>query len=459
MEEGEGFIVEGTFIESVSSSELRILEGARVGVDISGEISFIFSPSDPSFSSCLGLFPSQNLLVLPPGEFMCPGFLDSHTHAPQFPNLGLGTDLQLLDWLTRYTFPTETKFSDVELARRVYNWCVDRTLSEGTTTCFYFATIHLEASLLLAEICGAKGQRAYVGKVNMDRNSPPDYVETTADSVSLTREFLDRFKIVRRKYPLVQPIITPRFAPTCSPELLSRLGEVVRSFDSNDNSNPKEKLFVQTHLSENKEETEWVEQLFGGLKYASVYEKYGLLGPRTILAHSIYLDAEERALLKTRECIISHCPASNFSLRSGICPVKKLISEGIKVTLGTDVSGGTSPSMLDCMRHSITASKVKCIIKEEKEEEEEMSYKEAFYLATLGGAKALGLEAKIGSFKKGKQFDALRIKPEIVNVRKEGGKCNYEEAFQNFLFSGTAQNIKQVYVAGKCVINKGKNNN
>lgn len=226
---------------------------------------------------------------------------------------------------------------------------------------------------------------------------------------------------------LVKSIVTPRFAITCSPKLMTKLGEVARDMDLN----------IQSHLSENKGEVTFTRSLFPTAKdYTSVYDQVGLLGPRTIMAHSIYLSDEEQDLLKARQTSISHCPNSNFALSSGVMPLRKYLNKGLKVGLGTDVSGGYSLSILDAMRQAVIASKV---IAFQNPDEKELSIKEAFYLATLGGAEALALNS-VGNFAAGKKFDAL-----IVNYTGRG----LMQAFERFLFCGQPSDIKAVYVDGR----------
>ncbi|KAL8802350.1 MAG: hypothetical protein Q9200_006608, partial [Gallowayella weberi] len=267
--------------------------------------------------------------------FFVPGFVDTHTHASQLPNAGLFGNSTLLDWLTTYTFPLESRFSSLSHARHVYTRAVASTLSHGTTTAAYYATIHPAATKLLADICLEKGQRAFVGKVCMDcKDTCPDYYreDTAETSLDNTKAVISHIKSKDPHGHLVQPILTPRFAPSCTKPLLSALGQLAQSHH----------LPIQTHISESRTECDLVRTMFADNhdgpphSYASVYDRAGLLTPRTVLAHAIHLSDDEIALIKDRGSAISHCPLSNTSIASGICPVRKYLDAGLKVGLGTD---------------------------------------------------------------------------------------------------------------------------
>ena len=272
------------------------------------------------------------------------GFVDTHCHAPQYAFVGTGR-IPLLEWLQKYTFPTESKFSDLEFARNVYKKSVNRHVKNGTTTICYYGTIHLPASVLLASLVLEAGLRGFIGKVCMDRNAPDFYIEETEESLEQTREFIKQVGALGDER--IQPIITPRFAPTCSTKLMEGLSKIA---DQNN-------LLVQTHVSENLGEIEWVQSLHPDCEsYCEVYDKVGLLSNRTILAHAIHLEFCEIKMLKEKNVGVSHCPNSNFSLSSGILDIRKLLNENIKCGLGTDVAGGSSPSMLNAIREALIAS-------------------------------------------------------------------------------------------------------
>ncbi|KAJ0410986.1 hypothetical protein ATCC90586_007140 [Pythium insidiosum] len=435
-------------VHSIALNQLEVLQPGLVGVDESGRIAYVLdlqkhSLADAPYDELIDL--GQRLLI--------PGFVDGHAHAPQHAFLGVGMHLPLLDWLETYTFPYESRFKCPKFAQSVYKKAVKRHLDNGTTTCSYFATIHLESCKVLSDIIEELGQRGYVGKVNMDRNAPEELKEDTAASVAHTREFVDY--VLNKKNPLLTPVITPRFVPSTTSPLMRALGDISREY------NPP--LPVQSHLSENPKEIEWVKSMHPECKsYTDVYDHHGLLHERSYMAHCIWCAQDERDLLRVRKTGIIHCPNSNFSLSSGVLNVRRLLEEGIKVGLGTDVSGGYSPSMLDAIRQAVMASKLVSIGQwsgkeaDDTDDYDALTYAEAFHLATVGGAEALGLADKIGNFVAGKEFDALVVNPYTSNSpidapSEQEPQKDALHVFQQFLFLGDDRNIEDVYVAGKHV--------
>lgn len=287
------------------------------------------------------------------GGLFIPGFVDGHAHAPQYAFTGTGNDLPLLKWLETYTFPVEAKFSDPAVARDVYSKAVDRHLRNGTTTCSYFATIHLEATKILVDVVRARGQRAHVGLVNMDRNSPSYYIQTTKQSLSDTQQFVE---YVNREVsdPRITAVITPRFVPSCSSELMHGLGKIAKECAAP----------VQSHLSETVNEVAWVKSLHPEAScYADVYRRHGLLlhgsgsGARSgedapaqpehsdapplvqgrhkaYMAHCCQSGPLERSILHDSSVGVIHCPNSNFSIGSGVLDVRKMMADGVAVGLG-----------------------------------------------------------------------------------------------------------------------------
>ncbi|KAL9078739.1 MAG: hypothetical protein Q9157_002327, partial [Trypethelium eluteriae] len=224
----------------------------------------------------------------------------------------------------------EASFSSLARARQVYNRIVDRTLSHGTTTAAYYATVHVPATNLLADICHAKHQRAFIGRVCMDTMSPPNYRDTSPeDAVAATRATIQHITSLDPSHSLLIPIITPRFAPSCTPACLSALGRLHKETN----------LPIQTHIAENHAELDLVRRTFPSHpSYTAVYDDHGLLGPRTVLAHAVHLSPAEVALIRARGAKVSHCPASNTALTSGAAKVRELLLEDITIGLGTDVS-------------------------------------------------------------------------------------------------------------------------
>ncbi|KKZ68486.1 guanine deaminase [[Emmonsia] crescens] len=408
--------------------------------------------------------------------FFFPGFIDSHIHAPQYPNSGIFGSSTLLDWLETYTFPLESSFGNKDnssepppSAHTVYNRVVSRTLSHGTTCAAYYATIHVPATNLLATICHTKGQRALVGRVCMDNPAlcPPYYCdESPSSSLSATKATIAHIHALDPTSALIRPIITPRFAPSCTHTALSQLGALAAS------TTPPTP--IQTHISENINEIALVAQLFPFSKsYADVYDSTGLLTPHTILAHAVHLSADERALVSKRRSAVAHCPASNSAIGSGLCPVRELLDEGITVGLGTDVSGGWSPSVLEAVRQACLVSRLVAFREEAGGERksasgrEKISVEEGLYLATRGGAKVVGMQDIIGGFEVGMCWDAQMVEiGEAVDGGNNDSNGNWgvytsnvdifgweswEEKIAKWVWSGDDRNVRAVWVRGRLV--------
>ncbi|KAI9681497.1 MAG: hypothetical protein M1817_002781 [Caeruleum heppii] len=399
----------GTFIHSRSLQELDICRSGAIGVDEQGKIAFVDRDitDRQSVAKSHGWPDDTRIVTTGANQFFFPGFIDTHTHACQYPNTGIFGSSTLLAWLETYTFPLEASFSSLSRARTVYPRVVARTLAHGTTTAAYYATIHVDASNLLADICLEKGQRGLVGRCCMDRMSPEYYRDESAEeAVRKTEETIRHCREIDPEGHLVVPVITPRFAPSCTPTLLSSLG----------NLHKQTSLPVQTHIAETLAECNLVHDLFpDSSHYTSVYDTHGLLTSRTILAHAIHLSAAERRLIKARHAGISHCPLSNTSLTSGRALIRTMLDEGLKVGLGTDMSGGSSPSILDAARQAAMVSRhVAMEVREpgrecRGNEEATLSVEEVLYLATRGGADVVGLGEKVGGFEVGWEWDAQLV--------------------------------------------------
>ncbi|XP_065106458.1 guanine deaminase [Paramisgurnus dabryanus] len=430
----------GTFVHSTPSAAIQILENCVLGVNDKGKIAFIDKDSNVDSLSKTWLFDTSEIIKLGKYEFFMPGMVDTHIHASQYSYSGTALDLPLLDWLNTYTFPVEAQYEDLDFASNVYTKVVKRTLKNGTTTACYFATIHTDASLLLGELADKFGQRALVGKVCMDCNSAVPHYREDPDKC---KEETDRFiiELLKKEYPHVRPVVTPRFALSCSSSLLSELGEIA-------NNN---KLHIQSHISENKQEVDLVKKLFPDCKsYTDVYLKHNLLTDKTVMAHGCYLTDEELEIFHEKGVAISHCPNSNISICSGLLNVRNVMKHNVKLGLGTDVAGGYSPSILDAIRRALDTSKTLTI---QDPEHQTLTFEEVFRLATLGGSEALSLYDQIGNFVVGKDFDALR-----VNVCVPGGPIDLfpgegtKVILEKFLNLGDDRNIAEVYVAGKRVV-------
>ncbi|KAI6369290.1 hypothetical protein MCOR25_004471 [Pyricularia grisea] len=473
----------GTFIHSTSLAELKYRHKAAICVSKEGTIVAIedecdWDRAEEVLFSRLGWSKDEvDVISTSEGQFFFPGFIDTHIHAPQYPNSGIFGKSTLLDWLTTYTFPLEASLADPAKARRVYGRCISKTLAHGTTCAAYYATIDVPSTNLLADLCMAAGQRALVGKVCMDQLSPDWYREESAEvSLQAARDSIAHISKIDPGFQTVKPIITPRFAPSCSVELLGALGRL----------HAETGLPVQTHISENKGEIELVREMFcGGVNgskcdivedvgetYAGVYDRYGLLTDKTILAHAIHLSEAEASLISERGSKVSHCPCSNSSITSGAARVRWLLDKGIDVGLGTDVSGGYSPSILDAARQALLVSRHVALAGPGDccDDSAKLSVEEVLYLATRGGAAVVGLEGRVGAFEVGFDWDAQLVALGSVgdDGMQEGaasasGEDNHqsnvdifgwetwEERIAKWLFNGDDRNTKRVWVRGRLV--------
>ena len=271
-------------------------------------------------------------------------FADLHLHAPQYPMLGMGMDLPLLDWLNAYAFPTEAGFSDTDYARTVYRRLAQELASHGTTRVCMFSSLHTDATLILMEELENAGITGCVGKVNMDRNAAPGVLEeTTETSMRETLRWLDACQGFRH----IRPVLTPRFTPSCTDELMAFLGKLAA----------ERNLPVQSHLSENGAEMAWVRQLHPDCgQYWETYAKYGLWNDRTVMAHCVWSDERERQAIKDAGVTVVHCADSNQNICSGIAPVRVMLDEGLKVALGSDIAGGDHLDMFDVTASAIRAA-------------------------------------------------------------------------------------------------------
>ncbi|CAD1472802.1 unnamed protein product, partial [Heterotrigona itama] len=415
----------GSFIHSNESGQLIVIDRGMIHVK-NGKISNIIINPNSNVEK------NKNVIVLSNTQFLIPGFVDCHIHAVQLPNLGVGYDKELLEWLEHYTFPLEKKYLDEKFAEQVFNTVVKQTIKSGTTTACYFAALYPKASVILGQAVISMGQRALIGKISMNITRSDNYYETTEESIININKFIK--ELTKLNSPLIKPVITPRFALSCDMTLMKKLGKLAKEKD----------LHIQTHVSENLDEIKAVNNMFPEYpSYAAVYDGAGLLTCKTVLAHGIYLSDDEIALLNERGTAIVHCPSSNTCLKSGLCDVQRLKSKSIKIGLGTDVSGGQSCSILDAMKSALQVSSHLSLIKENYRA---LNYKDVFHMATLGGAAALAMDNQIGNFEVGKEFDAL-----VIDIDVSDGLLNnlqsstLEERLQKFIYSGDDRNIVEVY--------------
>ena len=311
-------------------------------------------------------------------SLIIPSFTDLHLHAPQYIMMGMGFDLPLLDWLNTYTFKEEARFADADFARTVYEALAAELVRRGTTRVCMFSTLHREATLILMDALERAGITGYVGKVNMDRSSPDCLRETCEESLAETRRWIEE---CAGRFPHIKPILTPRFTPSCTDALMEGLGALAAEYD----------LPVQSHLSENDAEIEWVRELHPDCaQYWETYAKFGLWKQGTIMAHCVHSDARERAAIRTAGVWVAHSPDSNTNLYSGVAPVRKMLNEGLHVALASDVAGGAKLSMLHAAGEAIRASKLRYYYSGKRQDEAYLTVPEAFYLATSAGQQYFG---------------------------------------------------------------------
>ena len=368
-------------------------------------------------------------------QLIIPGLIDLHMHAPQYTYRGLHMDLELLDWLNQYTFPAEAKYKDPEYALRTYQGFVDRMVTSATTRACIFGTIHVEATLILMELLEKAGLHTMVGKVNMDRNSPDYLCEKSVEQAA--EDTLYWVKESRKRFQNTKPILTPRFTPSCSDELMMELKKIQTEY----------RLPFQSHLSENKGEIAWVKELCPYAEYyGQAYFHFGLFGGDcpTVMAHCIYSCEEEIRDMKEQKVYIAHCPESNMNVVAGIAPIRKYLQEGLHVGLGSDVAGGTTENLFVAMMHAIQASKLRWRLVDDNLEP--LTVPEVFYLATKGGGEFFG---KVGSFETGYEFDAVILDDSAI-PNQEG--LTIPERLERFIYLNQEKDIRAKYVAGKQVL-------
>lgn len=367
-------------------------------------------------------------------RLIIPGLIDLHVHAPQYPFRGLGMDQELIDWLNTHTFPEEEKYQDPEYAKKAYTIFLDDLLHSATTRACVFGTCHLDATLWLMEQMEAAGLAGYVGKVNMDRNSPEGLCE---ESAKASAEATENWILAAKNLSNVRPILTPRFIPTCSDEVMERLSGLQKKYD----------LPMQSHLSENLSEIDWVKELQPKAScYGDAYRIHGLFGGDcpTIMAHCVYSGEEEIRMMKEQGVFIAHCPESNANLSSGIAPARKYMELGMQMGLGTDVAAGSSISLFRAMAMAIQCSKLRWRLVDQSQAP--LTVEEVFYLATKGGG---AFFEKAGSLEEGYEFDAV-----VIDDRKirHARPLSVRERLERLIYLDGDARVEAKYIKGKQVI-------
>ncbi len=415
-------VYKSNIIYTPQRDHFEILENGYVAVDANGLVCGVASSLDAlrcpnskvvDFGNCL-LIPAMN---------------DMHVHAPQYHNQGIAMDLELLPWLTNYTFPEESKFCDIDYAERIYHRFIRHLWRVGTMRACVFATSHTASTCKLMELFREAGMGALVGKVAMNRNCPESLQETVAEYISGMQRLVVDYNDTSA---LVRPIVTPRFIPSCTPELLQACGEIAHSFQ----------LPVQSHLSENLSEIDLVRELEPeSNNYGDAYCRYGLFGQTpTVMAHCVWSNAEERQLIRDNHVMVAHCPTSNFNVASGMAPIRSFPDEGIRVGLGSDISGGHDLSIFRMMVYAIQVSKIH--YQQSNHRLPFLTLAEAFWLATKSGGSFFG---RVGSFEKGYDFDALVIDDSDLYP----DDYTLLQRLERFIYTGDDRHIVHRFCRGK----------
>ena len=429
------------------------LDDVLIEIDAAGTIKALHRHGDPNYRTIRNAREATGELVtLPIGSYLLPGFVDLHVHAPQYPQLGDALDVPLEVWLQKYTFPLEARYEDLAFARHVYGLLVDDLLANGTTTALYFATIHQEATRALVDTCLEKGQRALIGKVAMDNPQEcPDYYRDASTDAALegTRALIDYVRgHSDNSESRVLPVVTPRFIPSCTDATLEGLGAIARECGCH----------VQTHCSE----SDWAHGYVlarHGMTDTESLDRFGLLRRGTVLAHANFLTTGDMETIKAREAAVAHCPLSNAYFANAVFPLRAALEKGLHVGLGTDISGGPSASMLENARGAILVSRMLQSGVDPKLQAESRStfglaqidFRDAFHIATAGGGAALDLP--VGQFTPGYQFDAILVDTanEKGTVRLFEDRDEGEGILQKIIYTASRPNIAATWVGGRGV--------
>ncbi|SMF90437.1 guanine deaminase [Paenibacillus uliginis N3/975] len=445
-------LFQGTSFSSKSSKEIQILKNYLFCINADGMIEQVVAPEDAEYQSLLDTYQgSDNFHRLEEGQYFLPGFVDLHVHAPQWAQSGTALDIPLYDWLNTYTFPLESKFSDLDFAKKVYDEVVSTLLANGTTTALYFATVHKEASLLLAEICANKGQRGLVGKVVMDDpEQNPEYYRDADTKAALadTEEFIIAVQeLAKSTKQGVYPVVTPRFIPSCTDEGLKGLGELAAKYDT----------YVQSHCSESDWAHGYVQDRYNKNDAFALHD-FGLLRDKSVMAHCNFLDDPDVDLFAQTGTAIAHCPVSNAYFANSVIPVAHIHSKGVEIGLGSDISGGFSPSLFDNIRQAVISSRMledgvntSLPAEERGVPGSRITIHEAFYLATAGGGESLSLP--IGRIQENYTWDV-----QVIDTKCPSAKLpifdeneDLQDIFQKIMYLVRPEHIREVWVQGEKV--------
>lgn len=364
-------------------------------------------------------------------HIIVPGFVDTHVHYPQVDVIAsYGT--QLLEWLERYTFPAEMEFADTDIANSAASFFLDELMRNGTTTALVFGTVHAASVDAFFTQAQKRQLRMICGKVLMDRHAPDALCDTAQSGYNESKALIAKWHNQDR----LSYAITPRFAPTSSDEQLAMAGKLLSEHSD---------VFMHTHLAENKSECEWVAELFPEQDdYLAVYEHHGLVGKRSVFAHSIHLsDSAWNRLGKARSAV-AHCPCSNLFIGSGLFNLNAARAANVKIGLGTDIGGGDSFSMLRCSNEAYKIQQLQGV---------SLSPEETLYMATLGGAKALDMDNDIGNFEIGKEADFVALNPNATAVLSRRTNCSksWRDTLFALLMLGDDRAVFDTFILGESV--------
>jgi guanine deaminase len=372
----------------------------------------------------------DNLRVVNHGErLIMPGFIDTHIHYPQTDVIASGGD-NLLDWLERYTFPAEQRFADADHARAVAEFFLDELLRNGTTTAQVLGTVHKQSVDIFFQAAAARGLRMIAGKTLMDRHCPQGLCDSAAEGERDMRELIETWHGRGR----LHYAITPRFAATSSAAQLQGAGRLAAEFPD---------VYIHSHLAETRDEVSWIRRLFPDSRsYLDVYDRYGLLRERATYAHCIYLDATDRTRMAASGAGAAFAPTSNLYLGSGLFDIAGSDAAGMRFALATDVGGGSSFSMLRTMAEAYKVAQL---------QGQQLPPLRAFYLATLAGARMLGLADRIGRFAQGSEADFIVLDPQATPLlaRRMGQSRTLSERLLVLMTLADDRAIAATYVLGK----------
>ena len=429
----KNFVLKGHICYSQDKSTLKVFENSFL-VCVDGKSKGVFKTLPEEYKN-LPLKDYEDKLIIP-------GMVDLHIHAPQYAFRGMCMDLELMDWLNQYTFPEEEKYTNLDYAEKAYSIFTKALKKSATTRACIFATRHREATVLLMELMEKTGLVSYVGKVNMDREASEALVEESVESSAY--QTFGWINSVYNKFQNTKPILTPRFIPCCTDELMEELKQIQMTYG----------IPVQSHLSESPGEIEFVKFLRPNNEfYGDAYNDYDLFGKnddintdvKTVMAHCVWSTEKEVELMKKNGVFVAHCPSSNMNLSSGIAPIRKYLDLDLKIGLGSDVAGGQSESIFRAITDSIQVSKM--YWRHVNQDCKPIVFSEAFFLATKGGGEFFG---KVGSFESDYEFDAIVLDdsclehPQQLNVLQRLERAVY--------LSLDIQGICAKYVNGNQII-------